>query len=62
MPEDSVRFAVAHANDWTGYVVTPEVYARGGYESCMSFHGPGVAASLADEVGELVRLLNSRAP
>ncbi len=57
LPEGSVPFVVAHANDWTGYVVTAEVYERGGYEACMSFHGPDFARSLVDEVAATVRAL-----
>jgi hypothetical protein len=57
LPDGSVPFVVAHANDWTGYVVSAEVYGRGGYESCMSFHGAGFAESLVDEVGAAVRAL-----
>ena len=51
-------FVVSHANDWTGYVVTPEVYRDGGYESCMSFHGPGMSAALTEKVAETVRSLD----
>jgi hypothetical protein len=59
LPEGSVPFVVAHANDWTGYVVTAEVYERGGYESCMSFHGPDFARSLVREVAAAVRELEA---
>ena len=30
---------VAHANDWLGYLLEPDDFASGGYESCLSFHG-----------------------
>jgi hypothetical protein len=45
----SVPFVIAHANDWMGYAVSSEEYARGGYEACMSFFGPGLAPWLVDE-------------
>ncbi len=38
-PGDRV-FVLAHCNDYLGYVLTPEEYALGGYESCMNFYGP----------------------
>ena len=30
---------VAQSNDWYGYVVTPQDYDTGGYETCMSLYG-----------------------
>jgi hypothetical protein len=59
LPRDAVPFVIAHTNDWTGYVVTAEVYERGGYESCMSFHGPGFGDSLVEAVGATVRELEA---
>jgi neutral ceramidase len=53
-------FVVAHADDWLGYVVSAERYRRGGYEACLSFHGPGLAAWLIEEAGTTARLLESR--
>ncbi|MBW2279234.1 MAG: hypothetical protein JRG82_00730 [Deltaproteobacteria bacterium] len=53
-----VPFVIAHANDWTGYVVTPEIYGAGGYEACMSFHGPGMAAALTEKVAQTARALD----
>ena len=47
--EGNVPFVVAHANDWMGYAVSPEEYARGGYEACMSFFGPDFGPWLVDE-------------
>ena len=44
----SVPFVVAHANAWAGYVLTADRYEEGGYESCLSFHGPGFGARLVD--------------
>lgn len=57
LPAGAVPFVVAHANDWTGYVVPPDIYERGGYESCMSFHGPGFEASLVEAVDAAVQQL-----
>lgn len=59
MPPGRVPFVIAHANDWIGYVVTPPNYQRGGYEACMSFHGPGGGPWLVEEATETLRLLES---
>lgn len=48
-PTGTTHFVLAHANDWLGYVVTPEAHRRGGYEACLSFHGPGLASWLREE-------------
>jgi len=50
---DDVRFVIAHANDWAGYVVTEETYARGGYEACLSFRGPRFGPWLVERAAEL---------
>jgi hypothetical protein len=42
----------AHANDWLGYLVQPDDWARGGYESCLSFHGGALAPRFVDEAAE----------
>ncbi|MFQ5697790.1 MAG: neutral/alkaline non-lysosomal ceramidase N-terminal domain-containing protein [Myxococcota bacterium] len=52
-----VRFAVAHANDWLGYVVEPDTYRQGGYESCMSFFGPDLSSWLVSEARRTVEAL-----
>lgn len=39
----------AHANDWLGYLLQPDDWARGGYETCLSFHGGGLAPRFVDE-------------
>ncbi|GMV36865.1 MAG: hypothetical protein AMXMBFR61_13730 [Fimbriimonadales bacterium] len=39
-------FVVSFAGDWVGYVLTPEEYARGGYEATVSFHGPHLLDAL----------------
>lgn len=36
---DRLVLVVAQSNDWYGYVVTPEDYDTGGYETCMSLYG-----------------------
>lgn len=60
MHPDRVSFVVAHANDWLGYVVAPDAYQRGGYEACLSFHGPGLGPWLVEEAAETLRLLERR--
>jgi len=44
-----VPMAVAHANDWLGYAVDADAYARGGYEPTLSFFGSGFGAWLLDQ-------------
>ena len=39
---------IAHANDWLGYLLEPEDFAAGGYESCLAFHGDQAALPFAD--------------
>jgi hypothetical protein len=51
---DSTPFVLAHANEWTGYALTPRGYREGGYESCLSFQGPTFGTTL---VGESERAL-----
>jgi len=57
VPEQLHPFVIAHANDWLGYVVTRGTYARGGYEACTSFHGPGLAEQLIQSTAQLIELL-----
>jgi len=40
---DPNAFLIGLANDWVGYILSAEQYARGGYETSVSFHGPGLA-------------------
>ncbi len=49
----------AHANDWLGYLVQPDDWARGGYETCLSFHGQELAPRFVDEAA---RALGGLAP
>lgn len=42
----SADLVVSFAGDWVGYVLTPEEYARGGYEATVSFHGPHLLDAL----------------
>jgi hypothetical protein len=51
---DRVVFVVVHSNDIYGYVVTPEDYKTGGYETCMSFYGPEFATVLENEFKEMM--------
>jgi hypothetical protein len=46
--EPRVPFVIAHANDWIGYAVDGDAYRDGGYEACLSFHGPELGAWLVD--------------
>ncbi len=55
----NVPIVVAHANDWLGYLVSPEDYRRGGYEACASFHGRDFGATLAREAVETFQILDS---
>lgn len=59
---DLVPIVVAHANDWIGYTVRPERHRAGGYEACMSLHGPELGPWLVKEALETTRLLKSAAP
>jgi hypothetical protein len=43
------RFVIAHANDWLGYAVVRSEFERGGYEPCLSLHGAGFGAWLAEQ-------------
>ena len=56
----SIPFVVAHANDWAGYAVTESAYARGGYEACLSFRGPGFGAWLVQAADDALEGLNER--
>jgi hypothetical protein len=60
LPPGRVPFVIAHANDWIGYVVTPATYERGGYEACMSLHGPEFGPWLVDEALATLRALDAR--
>jgi hypothetical protein len=56
----------AHAGGWLGYLLEPEDYARGGYETCLSFHGrelaPRFVAAAAGVLGRLDAAAAVRAP
>jgi len=60
VPSGHVRFLVAHANDWLGYVVDEPTYARGGYEACLCLFGPQTAHWLVDVSAETLRQLDAR--
>jgi hypothetical protein len=53
---DAPVLVVSHANDWLGYLVMPEDFDRGGYETCLSFHGRDLGPRL---VAEAVAALES---
>ena len=42
------------SNDYLGYFVTPEDYARPGYVTCASVYGPGAGACLVETAGRLL--------
>lgn len=52
-PAGEPTFVVSHANDWTGYALTPDEYDGGGYEACLSFHGRDLANWLQDATRQL---------
>jgi len=60
IPAPRTRFVVVHANDWLGYVVDPQSYARGSYEACLSFHGSGMAHWLVLQSTNAIDLLDAR--
>jgi hypothetical protein len=45
---------IAHANDWLGYLLEPDDFAAGGYESCLAFHGDQAALGFADAAARLL--------
>ena len=45
---------IAHANDWLGYLLEPDDFAAGGYESCLAFHGERAALPFADAAVQLL--------
>jgi hypothetical protein len=44
-------------NDLVGYILTPEEYRQGGYESAVSFYGESVGPLLVGETAKLVESL-----
>lgn len=51
------------SNDYLGYFVSADDFARAGYVTCASIHGPGAGACVADTaIGLLYRLRGRRAP
>jgi len=53
-PERTV-LVVTHSNDIYGYVVTPEDYKTGGYETCMNFYGPEFGPYLEEQFVTMVK-------
>jgi len=49
----------AHSGDWLGYLLLPDDYARGGYETCLAFHGPGLAPAFLDASVEVLDALET---
>jgi neutral ceramidase len=58
----ATAFVIAHANEWLGYALTETGYRRGGYESCLSFQGPGFGARLVSESNAALEALAQGAP
>jgi len=48
-PAGTIPFVVSHANDWYGYILLPEDYDTGGYESCMNLYGRDFGAQYPAE-------------
>ena len=61
MPGASARFVVSLSNDWLGYVVSADEFEDGGYEACLSLHGPGFAAWLVEEAAKTLQLIEPSA-
>jgi len=51
---------VALTNDSVGYILTPEEYQEGGYESAVSFYGENLGPLLVGETAKLVESLARR--
>jgi hypothetical protein len=56
---DESLVVVSHANEWLGYALLAQDYARGGYEACMSFHGAELADWLIEQAAQTLALLDS---
>jgi hypothetical protein len=52
----------AHANDWLGYLLEPEDFDRGGYETCLSFFGRDAAKGFVDAAASVLNELDRAAP
>lgn len=51
---DRKVFVVTHSNDYWGYVVTPDDYDTGGYETCMNFYGRDFGPFLVEQFKEMI--------
>jgi neutral ceramidase len=51
---------VSHANDWLGYLVMPEDFDRGGYETCLSFHGRDLGPRFVAEAVAALEAVRAR--
>jgi len=47
------QMVFVHANDWLGYLLTPEDYNTGGYEACMELYGSGFEPYLVERFQEM---------
>ena len=53
MHPEKKQMVFAHANDWLGYLLTPDEYDFGGYEACMSLYGRDFEPYLEKQFSEL---------
>ncbi len=51
---DKKVFILTHSNDYYGYIVTPEDYETGGYETCMNFYGKDFGPLLEKQFRKMV--------
>jgi neutral ceramidase len=49
--------AIGLANDYIGYVLTPEEYAQGGYEATVSFFGPDLGTVIVSKTAAALQSL-----
>jgi len=54
-PAGTIPIVVSHANDWYGYILLPDDYAQGGYESCMNLYGQDFGNLYPAEFGMMVK-------
>lgn len=46
------------ANEWISYIVTEDEYEQGGYETSVSFYGPGLGEVIQSEMLRTAKLIN----
>lgn len=50
------------ADEWISYLISPEDYAVGGYESSVSFYGPQLGNEIVRQIGDATPLGSGRKP